>query len=66
MKFSKIDFMKKIQTHSYKEIALSNLKRFRYVAMTNKFAKGKEYKIIEEKKINKLGFTITEYIIIEL
>jgi len=58
--------MKKIQTHQYKEIALANLKRFRYVAKTNKYAKGSKYDLIETNKKNTLGFEITEYNIIEL
>jgi hypothetical protein len=58
--------MKKIQTHQYKEIALANLKRFRNVSETNKYAKGSKYDLIETNKKNSLGFKITEYNIIEL
>jgi len=58
--------MKIIRKHTYKSIAESWLKHFRKVAKTNKFAKGKEYDMVETEKINRLGFTVTYYNIVEL
>ena len=53
-------------TFSYKELAESQLKYFRKVAMTNRFAKGKKYDMTETTRVNSLGFKITDYTIIEL
>jgi hypothetical protein len=58
--------MKKIRSSTTKSVAESWLKHFRRVAMTNRFAKGKKYDIIKTKRLNSLGFTITDYTIIEL
>ena len=58
--------MKKIRSSSNKSIAESWLNYFRKVAITNRFAKGKKYDIIKTKKVNSLGFTITDYNIYEL
>lgn len=58
--------MKKLITFSHKELAESQLKHFRRVAITNRFAKGKKYDMIQNTRVNSLGFKITDYTIIEL
>lgn len=58
--------MKKLITFSHKELAESQLKYFRRVAITNRFAKGKKYDMTENTRVNSLGFKITDYTIIEL
>jgi len=53
--------MKLIRKSQYKSIAESWLNNFEEVAKTNRFAKGKRYKIIESERINSLGFNVTDY-----
>ena len=58
--------MKKIRSSTTKSISENWLNHFRRVAMKNRFAKGKKYDIIETKRLNSLGFKITDYTIYEL
>lgn len=55
--------MRKIRESSTKSVAQSWLDHFRNVARTNRYAKGNEYKMTEETRVNTLGFKITYYII---
>ena len=58
--------MKKIRSCTTKSVAESWLKHFRRIAITNRFAKGKKYDIIETKRLNSLGFKIIDYTIYEI
>tara|TARA_R110002012_G_scaffold318989_1_gene538365 strand:- start:896 stop:1078 length:183 start_codon:yes stop_codon:yes gene_type:complete len=58
--------MKKIRQCTSEQVAKSWLTHFRKVAKTNRYAKGKEYDIIKTERVNSLGFTITDFKIIEL
>lgn len=58
--------MKILRTHQYESVAKSWLNHFRLVARTNKYAKGKKYDILQTKRVNCLGFAVTDYNIVEL
>lgn len=57
--------MKKLSKSSYLTVAESRLAHLRRVAKTNKFAKGRLYHLLAEKRTNILGFEIVDYVIYE-